>query len=236
MKEDQLLDSLLGHMIRDAATLEMYLETLVKLLCNSPSGALLISGESSSRVITACRALVDALDDIPQNEKTEFRTLLSQSKQAFERRHPYVHGAIAWNADGKGAVRSRHLKTEAQFELVDLEDLSALGAEFNRLTSTAHERLGKLLPAVYPVASQLPFCSASPKSSSRQSPRTSSTSRARSQQPTTTFQRLATPRTESNSISGTTRSGPCCTSCTGPRPDPPQPTPAPSPRSSVLSL
>ncbi|MDX3069606.1 hypothetical protein AB0G86_34850 [Streptomyces scabiei] len=145
MQEAQLLDSLLGRMIREAATLEMYLERLVKQLCDSPYGALLISGESSSRVLAACRALVDARDDICATEKDEFRTLIVQAKQAFERRHRYVHGAIAWGAESKGIMRSRRLKAEHQFELADLEDLSALCVEFNRPVIVAHERLGKLI-------------------------------------------------------------------------------------------
>ncbi|QUC56035.1 MULTISPECIES: hypothetical protein [unclassified Streptomyces] len=134
----QRFDNLLGRMIREAATLEMYLELTVKQLCGSPYGALLISGESSSRVITACRALVDARNDIPEEGKEEFRALLAQAKQAFERRHRYVHGAIGWEGDGiAGTMRNRRLKAEGQFERIDIDDLEALGNEFNRLTFVA---------------------------------------------------------------------------------------------------
>jgi hypothetical protein len=128
-------DGLLGRMIREAATLELYLENIVKQLCGSPYGALLISGESSSRVIIACRALANARDDIPEASKQEFKVLLTEAKAAFERRHQYVHGAIGWEGeDGiPGTLRSRRLKSEGQFERLDIDDLAKLANEFNRL-------------------------------------------------------------------------------------------------------
>ncbi|MEU0786987.1 hypothetical protein ABZ341_36175 [Streptomyces sp. NPDC006173] len=134
----QRFDSLLGRMIREAAMLETYLETIVKELCGSPYGALLISGESSSRVITACRALVDARDDITEPGKQDLKKLLTESKAAFERRHRYVHGAIAWEGEGiPGTMRSRRLKNGHQFERIDIDDLEALANEFNRLIFAA---------------------------------------------------------------------------------------------------
>lgn len=141
-------DSLLGRMIREAAMLERYLETIVKQLCGSPYGALLISGESSSRVITACRALADARDDLPEASKQGLKTLLTQSKGAFERRHRYVHGSIAWAGEGTpGTMRSRRLKSEHQFEPVNLDDLADLANEFNRLIFAAGDWVRLLIEA-----------------------------------------------------------------------------------------
>lgn len=137
-KTEEALNVNLGRMIREAATLETHLETIVKVLCGSPYGALLISGESSSRVIDACRALIKVHQGVTEEWRAEFNTVLSAAKQAFERRHKYVHGAIAWQGEGiPGTARSRRLKLETEFVPLDLKDLLSLTAEFNRLIGAA---------------------------------------------------------------------------------------------------
>ncbi|MDW4913734.1 MULTISPECIES: hypothetical protein [Streptomyces] len=127
-------DRSLGWMIREAASLEMYLETIVKELCESPYGALLISGEPSSRVLNVCKVLIDAHPEVPEEHRTEFKKMLTDAKAAFERRHVYVHGAIAWEGQGiPGNVRSRRLRARQDFQPLDTSDLNQLAAEFNRL-------------------------------------------------------------------------------------------------------
>ncbi|MGC4927244.1 hypothetical protein [Streptomyces sp. DT117] len=133
------LDRSLGWMIRDAATLEMYLENIVKVLCESPYGALLISGETSSRVLNVCKVLIDAHPEVPDAHRTEFKEMLVEAKAAFERRHSYVHGAIAWEGAGiPGNLRSRRLKADQDFQPLDLQDLHQLAREFNRLVGRAN--------------------------------------------------------------------------------------------------
>ncbi|MEV7427010.1 hypothetical protein [Streptomyces sp. NPDC091212] len=136
MKTDEALNAHLGRMIRQAATLELYLEQTVKVLCGGPYGALLISGESTSRVIDACRALVKVHHALTDEWREEFNTVLSDAKQAFERRNRYVHGAISWQGEVAvpGNSRSRRLKLEAEFVPLDLDDLVDLTSELNRLT------------------------------------------------------------------------------------------------------
>lgn len=128
-------DSLLGRMIREAATLEHFLEAIVKELCGSPYGALLVSGEPTSRILTVWRTLGDARDDIPAASKQEVKDLVPQIKEAFDRRNQYVHGAIAWEGEGvPGTMRGRRLKSAGQFEKLDIDDLADLANEFNRLS------------------------------------------------------------------------------------------------------
>ncbi|MFD5787082.1 hypothetical protein ACFWH1_10760 [Streptomyces sp. NPDC127037] len=127
-------DRALGAMVREAAMLEHYLETIVKVLCGSPHGALLISGESTSRVLTVCKALIDAHTEIPEEHRTDFKKMLTDAKTAFEQRHTYVHGAIAWQDEGiPGNARSRRLKHEPDFHPIESDDLHNLAQEFNRL-------------------------------------------------------------------------------------------------------
>ncbi|MEV7163121.1 hypothetical protein AB0N60_13590 [Streptomyces microflavus] len=157
MLDFDALDRALGWMIRDAATLEMYMETIVKVLCESPYGALLISGESSSRVLNVCKVLIDAHPEVPDAHRTEFKKTLVEAKAAFERRHSYVHGAIGWAGAGiPGNVRSRRLRAGQDFQPLDLEDLQQLAGEFNRLIGRANSFLGLALagfPSHTPEAS-----------------------------------------------------------------------------------
>ncbi|MET8377442.1 hypothetical protein [Streptomyces microflavus] len=135
----ETFDRSLGWMIREAAGLEMYLETIVKELCESPYGALLISGEPSSRVLNVCKVLIDAHSEIPEDHRAGFKKMLVEARAAFERRHGYVHGAIAWVGDGiPGNMRSRRLKAGTDFRPIELNDLNQLAGEFNRLAIQAH--------------------------------------------------------------------------------------------------
>ncbi|MFJ1788375.1 hypothetical protein ACIOML_29225 [Streptomyces anulatus] len=132
-------DRSLGWMIREAASLELLLETIVKELCESPYGALLISGEPSSRVLNVCKVLIDAHTEIPEDHRAEFKKMLVEAKAAFERRHGYVHGAVGWVGDGiPGNMRSRRLKAGQDFRPIELDDLNQLAREFNRLIIKAH--------------------------------------------------------------------------------------------------
>lgn len=152
MFDFEAFDRSLGWMIREAASLEMYLETIVKELCQSPYGALLISGEPSSRVLNVCKVLIDAHPEIPQEHRAEFKKMLIEAKAAFERRHGYVHGAIAWVGDGiPGNMRSRRLKAGQDFRPIELDDLNQLAGEFNRLVIKAHTFLC-LANAGFPVS------------------------------------------------------------------------------------
>ncbi|MGW6584441.1 hypothetical protein [Streptomyces globisporus] len=131
-------DRSLGRMIREAAMLEFWLEQTVKLLCESPYGALLISGESSSRVLRVCKVLIDAHTEVPEEHRAEFKTMLKEAEAAFDRRHWYVHGAIGWEGEGiPGNARSRRLKASQDFQPINMDDLNQLGGELNRLTGRA---------------------------------------------------------------------------------------------------
>lgn len=146
MLDFDALDRSLGWMIRDAASLEMYLETIVKVLCESPYGALLISGEPSSRVLNVCKVLIDARPEVPDRHRAEFKKMLVEAKAAFERRHSYVHGAIGWQGEGiPGNLRSRRLKAKQDFQPLDLQDLHQLAREFNRLVGRGNYFLGLAL-------------------------------------------------------------------------------------------
>ncbi|MFI6123251.1 hypothetical protein ACIBCU_26320 [Streptomyces sp. NPDC051064] len=139
MRTDKSLDAHLGKMVRQASTLEYFLEQTAKALSGSPYGALLISGESISRVIEACKALVLAREDASAEWQARFKDTLIASKNAFERRNQYVHGSVSWRGpDGiPGTSRSRRLKPEATFIPLDLDDLASLTREFERLTFQA---------------------------------------------------------------------------------------------------
>ncbi|MER6601832.1 hypothetical protein [Streptomyces parvus] len=146
MLDFDALDRTLGWMIRDAATLEMYLETIAKVLCQSPYAALLINGETSSRVMNVCKVLIEAHTEIPETHRAESKKMLTEAKAAFERRHSYVHGAIAWEGAGiPGNMRSRRLKAGQDFQPLDLQDLEQLAGEFNRLIGRANAFLGLAL-------------------------------------------------------------------------------------------
>ncbi|MGQ4355268.1 hypothetical protein [Streptomyces drozdowiczii] len=135
MLDVQAHDRSLGWMIREAATVELYLETIVKILCGSQYGALLISGAPTTRLIDACRALVDARPEVPEEDRKALKQVLVEAKAAFELRNNYVHGPIAWEANGiPGNTRSRHLKASRDFHPFDVNDLQELAAQFNRLT------------------------------------------------------------------------------------------------------
>lgn len=131
-------DRSLGRMIREAAMLEFWLEQTVKLLCESPYGALLISGESSGRVLQVCKVLIDAHPEVPEEHRAEFKTMLTEAKAAFDRRHWYVHGAIGWEGEGiPGNARSRRLKASQDFQPISMDDLDELCGELGRLAGRA---------------------------------------------------------------------------------------------------
>ncbi|MYT39012.1 hypothetical protein GTY66_23665 [Streptomyces sp. SID8356] len=131
-------DRSLGRMIREAAMLEFWLEQTVKVLCESPYGALLISGESSTRVLQVCKVLIDAHKEVPEEHRAEFKTMLTDTKAALDRRHWYVHGAIGWEGDGiPGNARSRRLKASQDFQPINMDDLNQLCGELNRLCGQA---------------------------------------------------------------------------------------------------
>lgn len=127
-------DRSLGWMIREAATLELYLETAVKVLCGSPYGALLISGAQTTRLLDACKALVDARPEVPEEDRLALKQVLTEAKVAFNKRNTYVHGPIGWQGEGiPGNMRSRHLKASRDFQPFEMGELQELAAEFNRL-------------------------------------------------------------------------------------------------------
>ncbi|ARI54579.1 hypothetical protein A6E92_22210 [Streptomyces sp. S8] len=127
-------DRSLGWMIREAATLELYLETTVKILCGSPYGALLISGAATTRLMDACKALVDARPEVPKEDRAALKQVLTEAKVAFGKRNTYVHGPIGWEGEGiPGNMRSRHLQASRDFHPFEMSELQELAAEFNRL-------------------------------------------------------------------------------------------------------
>ncbi|NUV89982.1 hypothetical protein G6W61_27870 [Streptomyces sp. KAI-26] len=131
-------DRSLGRMIREAAMLEFWLEQTVKVLCESPYGALLISGETSSRVLKVCKVLIDAHVEVAEEHRAEFKTMLKEAEAAFDRRHWYVHGAIGWEGEGiPGNARSRRLKSSQDWQPISIDDLNQLGEELARLAGRA---------------------------------------------------------------------------------------------------
>lgn len=139
MKTNEALDIHLGKMVRQASTLEYFLEQTAKALSGSPYGALLVSGESVSRVISVCRALILAREDATDEWRARFKETLDDCGKAFERRNRYVHGAVSWQGpEGlPGTSRSRRLKLEPDFVPLDMADLTELTRELNRLTLRA---------------------------------------------------------------------------------------------------
>lgn len=115
--------------------LELLLGLVAQMLCNSAYGALLISGESSERLIRACKTLIDVHTDIPEPQRLELRDLLKRSSEAFQERHRYVHGSAIPNSEGGiSNFRARRLKPGPEITPVDLEALEQLAETLKTLT------------------------------------------------------------------------------------------------------
>ncbi len=136
MRTDEALDVHLGKMVRQASTLEYFLEQIAKELSGSPYGALLVSGQSVGQVIAACKALIVARPDATDEWRAKLLKAAKESRDAFDRRNQYVHGTVSWRGpDGTpGTSRSRKLKGEPEFVPLDLKDLESLTRELQRLT------------------------------------------------------------------------------------------------------
>ncbi|MEU3835584.1 hypothetical protein [Streptomyces microflavus] len=147
MRTDEALDVHLGKMVRQASTLEYFLEQTAKALSGSPNGALLISGEPVGRVITVCRKLILAREDVSDKWHARFKDTLDDCGKAFERRNQYVHGSVSWQGPNSqpGTSRSKRFKLEPEFVPLDLSDLTALTRELGRLTFRAGACLAAVL-------------------------------------------------------------------------------------------
>ncbi|WP_328769850.1 hypothetical protein [Streptomyces sp. NBC_00286] len=139
MTEHDELDLPLGRMVRTAAQFELRLELVVKQLCESPFGALLLSGESSSRLLNACRTLLEAHDEIPPTPREELQSILREGKALLDRRHRYVHGAagIVGETGELLSMRFRRMKAEPEFSKRSSDDLTELADAFDELTDRA---------------------------------------------------------------------------------------------------
>ncbi|WP_406266265.1 hypothetical protein OHT93_09245 [Streptomyces sp. NBC_00191] len=143
-------DLALGTMVREAALVDLVLVMVAKELCGRPYGARLISGESTSRVLTVCRSLADVHHSIDEQMRVEFKALLTEAKRAFEARHRYVHGTALPNGAGKiYAYRTRRLTIAVECTQVDVDELSKLTEEFRALGLALSDWGARLLnPAI----------------------------------------------------------------------------------------
>ncbi|MGW7272295.1 hypothetical protein ACWGH5_17410 [Streptomyces sp. NPDC054864] len=127
-------DRLLGAAVREAAMLELFLGGVAQTLSGSRYGAVLITGESSERIIRACKVLIDMHTDIPVEKRTAFKDLLAQSGELFQARHRYVHGtALPGVGGGVTSIRPRRLKL-TESGPIDLAALAELSDDLKRLS------------------------------------------------------------------------------------------------------
>lgn len=128
-------DRLLGSMVREAAMLEIFLGVAAQHLCESRYGAVLVTGESSSRILRVCTTLIDIHTDIAEQKRTELKELLTQSRDLFEKRNEYVHGlALPGTHGGVVSIRTSRLKTEPKIGPVDIAALEKLSTDMRRLS------------------------------------------------------------------------------------------------------
>jgi hypothetical protein len=133
-------DRRLGAMVREAAMTDIYLVIVAQQLCDSPYGALLVAGESSSRAIEVCKTLIDAHTDIAEAKRVELRELLRRAAELVKRRNRYVHGTAIYDAAGIAhTFRMRHHKVGLERAPVDLEDLSDIAHGFVTLSIAFNE-------------------------------------------------------------------------------------------------
>ncbi|MEU8529764.1 hypothetical protein AB0C77_29900 [Streptomyces sp. NPDC048629] len=128
------LDSLLGAMVRSAASLELMLRVLLSSRIG-PRGELVAAGEGVSRLIELSRVLAEAEEGMEADRLASLRDLLSGCKSAFSRRDQYVHGAWLVHPDlkGLGTMRSRRNRAAPQLEPVKADELRELRESFERL-------------------------------------------------------------------------------------------------------
>ncbi|MFB7555339.1 hypothetical protein [Streptomyces brevispora] len=147
MKTDEGLDVHLGRMVRQASTLEYFIEQTAKALSGTPEAALSVSGDMVGRLIAACKKLIEAREDVTDEWRATFEDTLDAAKTAFGRRNRYVHGSVSWQGEDSvpGTTHNKRGQPEAEFVPLDMNDLADLTRELRRLTFLAAACLSAVL-------------------------------------------------------------------------------------------
>jgi len=136
----------LGRVVQAASMLDQELRTAFCALMGTKYAAVVAGGQSTGWLVETCEALTKVHQRLSDEHRRKLLALLTDCRQASERRNRLVHDVWAGGPEGPALVRSRKHRHDLEIQPETLAETEALARTLNgtsvRLEALLTDALG----------------------------------------------------------------------------------------------